>query len=39
MADSRVSSQLSGEKIDQLLDPEKYTGFSKEFVDCLTGKK
>jgi adenylosuccinate lyase len=39
MADSRVSSQLSGEKIGQLLDPKKYVGFSKEFVDCLTGKK
>jgi adenylosuccinate lyase len=39
MADSRVSSQLSGEKINQLLDPEKYTGYSKEFVDCLTSKK
>jgi hypothetical protein len=39
MPDSRVSSPLSGEKIDQLLDPEKYGGFSKESVECLRGKK
>jgi adenylosuccinate lyase len=39
MADNRVSSPGTAEKIDQLMDPEKYTGFSKEFFDRLTRGK
>jgi len=39
LADDRVPSQLSPDKIDRLLDPEKYTGLSTELVDRLTGKK
>lgn len=39
LADKRVASSLGPEMIDQLLDPEKYTGLSTEIVDRLTGKK
>jgi adenylosuccinate lyase len=39
LADARVASHLSPEKIDQLLDPEKYTGLSVELVDHLIGKR
>jgi 3-carboxy-cis,cis-muconate cycloisomerase len=39
LADARVASHLSPGKLDQLLDPEKYTGLSAELVDRLTGKK
>jgi adenylosuccinate lyase len=39
LADERVASHLSPEKLGQLLDPEKYTGLSVELVDPLTGKK
>ncbi len=38
LADERVASHLSPKKVDQLLDPEKYTGLSMELVDHLTGK-
>jgi adenylosuccinate lyase len=39
LADSRVASHLSPEKIDQLLEPEKYTGLSVELVDQLISKR
>jgi len=39
LADDRVASHMSPEKIDRLLDPEKYTGLSAELVDRVTGKK
>lgn len=38
LADERVASHLGPEKIDQLLDPEKYTGLSLELVDRLIEK-
>ncbi len=36
LEDERVAKYLSPEKIDELLDPEKYTGLSKEIVDKIT---
>lgn len=39
LADARVASHLSPEKLGQLLDPEKYTGLSVDLVDHLIGKR
>lgn len=39
LADARIASHLEAEKLDQLLDPGKYTGLSMESVDQLTRKK
>jgi 3-carboxy-cis,cis-muconate cycloisomerase len=38
LADERVADHLGAEKIDQLLDPEKYTGLSMKLVDRLIEK-
>lgn len=39
LADARITTHLSLERIDDLLNPEKYTGLSSELVDRLTGKR
>jgi len=39
LADNRVTSRLSPGKIDQLLNPEKYTGLSVKLINQLTGKR
>ena len=37
LADSRVSSQISPEEMDTLMDPARYTGLAAYFVDQITG--
>lgn len=39
LADERVAGHLRPEKIDQLLDPEKYMGLSIEIVDKIIGRR
>ena len=38
MEDERVTSVLSEDEIDRLLDPDSYLGMSKEFVDRVVGR-
>jgi adenylosuccinate lyase len=37
--DKRVNKYLTEKKIDELLDPTKYTGLAAQFVDRVTGRK
>ena len=38
LEDTRITRHLSADKLDELLQPERYTGLCGEFVDRVAGK-